>query len=108
MGVDVHHIERNPGCQAEALALADREAVHAVVTAEQVSLLVANHSPRHLGVPADEVRVLARGDEADFLAVLLFGDLQAEPPRLFTDRGLVERADGETGPRQLRLSQAEK
>src|SRR4029078_4588896 len=106
-GVDADDVEGDAGGEAEPLALADGEAVHAVVMPEDAPLAIANLAAGDRGAAPDELGVLARGDEADLLAVLLLGDAQAEAPCLLADGGLVERADGEAGARELRPRQGE-
>ena len=64
-------------------------------------------SPGIVGVALEEAGVIAVGDEADLVTVLLLGDPQAEMARLIAYRGLVQSADRKQGARQLRLIQRE-
>ena len=56
-------------------------------------------------IALDELRVVAVGHEADFLAVGLVGHLQSKPPRLGAHFTLREGADRETRARELILGQ---
>jgi adenine deaminase len=51
-------------------------------------------APGGRGAALDERGVIARGHEADLLAVGLVGDLQAEAARVLAHGGLVERPTG--------------
>ena len=92
----------------EALTLADREAVHAGVLAEDTTVAVANE-PVVQGVrtACDEFRVLSGGHEANLLAVLLLRNGQSQLTRFLSDGGLVEVSDRELRARELRLRQRE-
>ena len=72
-----------------------------------MSLAIADLAGRDPRALADEPGMLAGGDEADLLAVLLLRDAQSEAPRLLAHRRLVQRADGEARPGELRLGQRE-
>src|SRR5207248_6961925 len=102
-GVDVDNVKRNPGGEPESLPLPDCEPVHALVAAEHVAAAILNDATLNACAAPDEIRVLAGSDEADLLAVLLIGDAQSESPSLLADRTLIEAADGEARPGQLRL-----
>ena len=95
--------------QAEPLALADREAVDAVVAAERRGR-ARRRTPVARRVRAllrRRTRVVVVGDEADLLAVRLVGDRQAAAPRVLADRVLRPVADGEDRARELLLRQRE-
>ena len=59
------------------------------------------------GLALDERRVVAVGNEADFLAVGLLGDRQPEAARDVANRVLRQIADGEARARQLLLRERE-
>jgi hypothetical protein len=105
--VDADDVERDAGCDAEPLPLANREPMDPLVPAEDVSLAIADGPSRHFRALPHELRVLARGHEADLLAVLLFRDPEPEAARLLAYGRLVQHPDGEAGPRQLRLREGE-
>jgi hypothetical protein len=64
--------------------------VHALVTAEHVSVAIANLAPGQGRASADELRMFPRRDEADLLAVGLLRDGEAEAARRLSDGRLVE------------------
>src|SRR5262249_21907926 len=92
------------------LALTDREAFDAVVLADDLAVgrddltrkveQVHVRTALHPTAAADKIGVIARGDKADLLAVLLVGNPQAEPPGSLADFVLAKFADGEHQPRE--------
>ena len=113
LGLDRQHVERLGRRQAQALALADREAMHAGVRAEHAAVVVDHRAgPRRLRrLALDERRVVAVGHEADLLAVGLLRhvQLQAAPrarapcacrdARRETPRATAAPASAKTGSR---------
>ena len=107
-GVDVHDVEANPRRQSKALSLSDREAVHAVVRADDAAGGVADGAGGADGaVGFEKGIVVAVGDEADLVAVGLLGDGEIELARERADSRLVERTDREERVRELILRQRE-
>jgi hypothetical protein len=76
--LDGQHVARAPvggrAVDAQALALADREAVSAVVGAEHGPVRVDDRTGRRPEAPLKEAAGVAVGDEADVVAVGLVGD----------------------------------
>ena len=94
LGVDVHDVERLARGDADAAALADREAQNAVMAAEHAAVDVDDVARRggirlQLG---DDVGVFALRHEADVLAVGLGGDGQAHALGDGADLGLGHAA----------------
>ena len=107
-GVDVHDVEANPRRQSKALSLSDREAVHAVVRADDAAGGVADGAGGADGaVRFEKGIVVAVGDEADLVAVGLLRDGEIELARQRADSRLVERTDREERVRELILRQRE-
>src|SRR5262249_55822062 len=75
-GVELHHIERMAGGDAEPLALADREMRNALMAAEHAAIEIRDVAGLHRIrlETADDVGVAAGGYEADVLTVMLVGD----------------------------------
>ena len=71
-----------------------------VVDAAGVELLLAK-------MAAEERLVVLAGDEADFLAVLLFGDFEADGAGDVANLGLGHGAEGHEGVQELLLAQGE-
>src|SRR5690606_1583733 len=90
------------GADAEALALPDGEAVHAVVAGGLGARLGVDDRAGPGRDPGAEERAgVAGGDEADVVAVRLVGDPQPAGGGLGPDRGLRGVADREHRVRQL-------
>src|SRR5262249_36505663 len=82
--IELPHIERMAGGDAQSLALADGEMRNAVMRAEHLSVEVDDITGVHRIrlQPADDVGVAAGRHEADVLAVVLVGDLQTKAARM--------------------------
>src|SRR5262245_5090421 len=107
VGVDLQHVQRRARCDAEPLALADREAMNAVVPAQRLARLVDDRTGalRRGRVCRDERGVLAIRDEADLLTVRLIGHSKPERPYLSADRRLGQTADRKARTGKLILGQ---
>ena len=106
-------VERFPVGNAQSPPLADRVTVHPLMLPQDVAGGVHDRAgagrPRAVGgaAPLHERRVIAVGNEADLLALRLFGDRKvvgAGDPAHFL---LVESAEREQGPRELGLGEFE-
>ncbi len=88
--------------------------MHALVLAQRAAVARDDRAARvwrlHAGllhVRAQERRVIAVGNETDFLAVALFSHRQVEGPRQLAHRGLGHLAQRKQRARELRLGEAE-
>ena len=108
-GIDIDDVARLRRTAGQTLALADGEQLDAVVFAEEVALVVDAAGMKFVlaEVRAQEGLVVVPGHEADFLAVHLVGDLQAERARDLADFRLRHPAERSERALQLRLPQAE-
>src|SRR5215469_14466578 len=89
----------------QALALADREGVAAVVAADHDAVAVDYGSGSRAEPALEELPGVAVGDEADVVAVWLGGHGQAAVRRLLAHLVLGRVADREHGPGQLLAGQ---
>ena len=89
-----------PG-DAESLALADREAVHAVVFGQHGAAGVHHRAAAHADAAAEKRLGVAGRDEADVVAVGLLRDGEAAPRGLLADPRLGGVADREQRMTQL-------
>ena len=109
LGTNRQDVQRLAGGEAQSLALADREAMHAAVRPDDCAVAADERAGSlQLGRRAlDERGIVAVRDEADLLAVRLGRDAELESPRVLADCLLVEMADREPGARQLLLRERE-
>ena len=108
--VDAGDPARDAVADAEAAALADREAMDAAVLGQRRALGVddppgLSAAGRRLAL--DEAGVVTVGDEADLLALRLLGDRQAESTGMRAHLALGEVAERKARPGELGLGQAE-
>ena len=114
VGVDVEDVERVGAGEAEALALADGEALDAFVVADdfagggdEFAGGVGEVFALLVEVGLEEGVVVAAGDEADLLRVGLRGYGEAGVGGHLADGGLLHLAEGEEGAAELLLREAE-
>ena len=96
LGIEMDHVERLAGRDADAAALADRIAQNAVVAAEHAAVDVddvAGVGGRRLQL-RDDVGILALRHEAYVLAVVLVGHHQPHLGREFAHAQLRQMAEG--------------
>src|SRR5262249_46959787 len=96
--IDGAHVPSRAAAEPEAATLSDREAVHAIVGAEEPTVVVDDASGpqrRGPGVPLDEARRVAVRYEAHLHALRLVGHRQPERARLCTHLALRQLADRE-------------
>ena len=112
--MDLQDIERVRRADAEALALAYREAVDAGVLAydfagcgDEFAGGVGEGFALLGEVGGEEALVAAAGDEADLLGVGLLGEVEAVVGGHGADGGLLHLAEGEEGAGELILGEAE-
>ena len=100
-------VERYRRGNAETLTLTDRKTVDAGVSAEYPPMLVDDPSRARncWRIALDERGVIAIRDEADFLAVRLVRNGEAETSRLCSYLRLIQHSDREDGARKLFLGQ---
>src|SRR5262245_35413969 len=84
LGIDPAHVHGNTSRYAQPLPLPDIESVNTGMAAEDAPVLIPDCA-RLDGcgsIPLNELGVVARGHEANFLTVGLAGDLQSKSTRL--------------------------
>src|SRR5258708_37610889 len=98
--VNLDHVERRSGRDAEALALADSEVVNAGVLADHFSVRghkLAGRVGQSLATLGEgginEALVIAAGDKADLLRIGLLGQSQTLPAGQFANLGLRDAAE---------------
>src|SRR6185437_12948319 len=99
-GVEPDHVERFAASNPEAAALPDGVAQDAAVAAKHAARKVDDVARRggSGAKPLDEVGVMARGHEADVLAVGLFRNGEAEFACQRPGLGLAEATEREAQP----------
>ena len=108
-GVDADHIKRNGRSDTEALALADREFVHAPVFAKRCTRLVhdgALRERRSRSILLNEGGVVVIRNEADLLALRFIGRRHVQALGDLPDLGLVKMSDREDRGGKLLLGEA--
>src|SRR5208282_382023 len=94
----------------EAAALSNGESMHAGVTRQSLSFAVNDRSGaelRGIASPLDKTRVVAVGNEADFLALGLVRGRQAQRASAGANFGLGHRAKRKNRPREFILPERE-